>query len=129
MNIIHLLLVGTGGCIGSMVRYLAVIAVDKKLNSIFPYGTLAVNIIGSFALGLLLAWMTKKTGVSAMQWKLFLGTGFCGGFTTFSAFAVENFNLIEQKFPATAAFYIFASVAAGIFAVWGGFALARSFGG
>ena len=126
MNIVHLLLVGAGGCIGSMARYLTVVAVDKKLNSIFPYGTLAVNIIGSFVLGLSLAWLTKKTGTSALHWKLFLGTGVCGGFTTFSAFAVENFTLLEQKLHATASFYIVASVAAGLLAVWAGFALART---
>lgn len=126
MNIVHLLLVGAGGCIGSMTRYLTVAAVDKKLNSIFPYGTLTVNVIGSFALGLLLAWMTKKTGASTLQWKLFLGTGFCGGFTTFSAFAVENLTLAEQKLHGTAALYVFASIAAGILAVWAGFALART---
>lgn len=126
MNIAHLLLVGAGGCIGSMARYLTVAVVDKRLNTVFPYGTLAVNIIGSFVLGCLLAWLTKKTGVSAVSWKLFLGTGVCGGFTTFSAFAAENFSLLEQRLHGTMALYLFASVAAGLVAVWAGFALART---
>ena len=128
MSIMNLVLVGAGGCIGSIARYVTAVSVDKRLNSIFPYGTLLVNILGSFVLGLLLAWLMKRTGTQAVQWKLFIGTGFCGGFTTFSAFAVENFTLLEQKLHATAALYIFLSVAAGLFAVWAGFALARLFG-
>lgn len=126
MNILHLLLVGAGGCIGSMARYLTVVTVDRKLNAVFPYGTFAVNFIGSLILGFLVAWMAKKTGASAVNWKLFLGTGFCGGFTTFSAFAVENFNLFNNRLHGTAALYILLSVAAGLFAVWAGVALARA---
>jgi len=123
---LHLLLVGAGGCIGSMARYLTVVTVDRRLNALFPYGTFLVNFIGSLLLGFLVAWMAKKTGASALQWKLFLGTGFCGGFTTFSAFAVENFNLFTHKHPGTAALYIFLSIVAGLFAVWAGFVLARA---
>lgn len=111
---------------GSVARYLAVISLDRKINAVFPFGTIAVNFLGSFLLGLILALLMKKTGVHLHQWKLFLGTGFCGGFTTFSAFAAENINLFEQKLPGTAIAYISASVIGGLFAVWAGFMLGRN---
>ena len=126
MNITHLLLVGAGGFFGSIARYLTVISFDKRLNSIFPFGTLTVNIAGSLILGFLLAWAARKTGQHADQWRLFLGTGFCGGFTTFSAFAVENVNLFQEKFPTSAIVYIMVSVVGGLLAVWTGFAISRA---
>lgn len=126
MNLYNALLVGAGGFMGSIVRYLGVISIDKRLNSIFPYGTLAVNLLGSLLLGFILAFAMKKTGIANDQWRLFLGTGFCGGFTTFSAFAFENLNLLEQKYPGSALVYILISVAGGILAVWGGVLLGRT---
>lgn len=126
MNITYLLLVGAGGFFGSIARYLTVISVDRKLNSVFPFGTLTVNVLGSLILGVLLALLAKKTGNHSEQWRLFLGTGFCGGFTTFSAFAVENFNLLQEKFPGSAFLYIILSVTGGLLAVWSGFAISRA---
>ena len=126
LNLTHLLLAGAGGCIGSMARFLAVVSIDRKLSSVFPYGTLVVNVGGSFVLGFILAWLTKRAGAHPEHWKIFLGTGFCGGFTTFSAFAAENVHLFQQKLPATALLYIAGSVIAGIFSVWMGFAAARA---
>jgi CrcB protein len=126
MNLYKILLVGAGGFIGSIARYLTVITIDKRLNSVFPYGTMTVNLLGAFLLGFLLAMVTKKTGMHAHEWKLFLGTGFCGGFTTFSAFAVENVNLWEQKLPGTAILYMTISMAGGILAVWVGIILGRN---
>lgn len=125
MNITYLLLVGAGGFFGSIARYFTVISVDKRLNSVFPFGTLTVNILGSFVLGVLLALLARKAGNYTEQWRLFLGTGFCGGFTTFSAFAVENFNLLQAKFPGSAFLYIIVSVGGGLLAVWSGFAISR----
>jgi len=126
MNVVNVLLVGAGGCVGSVVRYLTVISIDKRLGSVFPFGTIAVNLVGSFILGFLIALLMKKDGTNAEQWKLFLGTGFCGGFTTFSAFALENFNLLQQKSPGIALLYIFFSLAGGILAVWAGLTLGRN---
>ena len=126
MNIVNVLLVGAGGCLGSIARYVTVYSIDRKLNSIFPYGTITVNFAGSFILGFVLALLMKKTGTHPQEWKLFLATGFCGGFTTFSAFAAENINLFGQRFPATALLYISASVIGGLVAVWAGFAMAKN---
>lgn len=125
MTLFNLLLVGAGGFVGSIARYLTVISVDRKINGVFPAGTFTVNVVGSFLIGLLLAWITHKTESNALQWRLFLGTGFCGGFTTFSAFAAENFHLIEKNFHGTAFLYISVSVIAGLIAVWAGFSFAR----
>jgi len=126
MSIVNILLVGAGGCLGSMVRYLTVVSIDKKLNSVFPFGTFTVNLLGSFILGVVMAMILKKTGTHHEEWRLFIGTGFCGGFTTFSAFAAENMNLFEQKFPGTALLYIAFSLIGGLLAVWTGFALTRN---
>jgi len=127
MTLVNVLLVGAGGFLGSITRYLTVLWVDRRLNSVMPLGTLTVNIAGSFVLGFLLAVLMRKTGTHMQEWKLFIGTGFCGGFTTFSAFAAENLSLFEHKFPGTAFLYILSSVVAGLLAVWLGFALAKSF--
>lgn len=126
MNIYKILLVGAGGFIGSIARYLTAIAIAKRLNSVFPYGTLTVNFLGSFLLGLILAVVMKKTGTQMDEWKLFLGTGFCGGFTTFSAFTFENLSLFEQKLVGTAVLYMTISLVGGIMAVGAGVILGRN---
>jgi CrcB protein len=126
MNAYHILLVGTGGFFGSIARYITTISIDKRLNSFFPYGTLTVNLLGSFFLGLILSVVIKKTGTTGEQWKLLLGTGFCGGFTTFSAFAFENVSLLDARFPGTAVLYTALSLAFGVVAVWAGMLLGRN---
>ena len=126
MNVMNILLVGAGGFLGSIARYVTVLSVDRKVNAVFPYGTLAVNLLGSFILGLVMAVLLKKTGAHLQEWRLFLGTGFCGGFTTFSAFAAENMNLLGQKFHGTALLYMLVSLMGGLLAVWAGFYLVRN---
>jgi CrcB protein len=127
MNAYHILLVGAGGFLGSIARYITTISIDKKLNSFFPYGTLTVNLLGSFFLGVILAVVLKKSGTTAEQWKLLIGTGFCGGFTTFSAFAFENVSLFEARLAGTALIYTALSLAFGVVAVWAGMLLGRNF--
>jgi len=124
MSVYKLLIVGFGGFIGSVARYLAVKLVDGKLNPLFPYGTLTVNIVGSFLLGLIYMLALRKAGLSE-NGRLFLGVGFCGGFTTFSAFALENFNLIEQKFFGTSLLYVSISVVVSILALAAGVWISR----
>jgi len=91
-------------------------SVDERLNAVFPYGTLTVNVLGSFLLGVIYILTLRKAGVTE-NWRLFLGAGFCGGFTTFSAFAWENFNLIQQKLIVTSLIYSSVSLVAGLFAL------------
>jgi CrcB protein len=116
MSLNTVLLVGAGGFIGSIARYVTVQSVDRRLNSLFPYGTLTVNILGSLILGMVISFLAKRTGISS-EWKFFLATGFCGGFTTFSAFAYENYSLLEQRLTGTAIIYILASLVFGILAM------------
>jgi CrcB protein len=122
MNIYKLLIVGLGGFIGSIARYIAVKFVDEKLNAalpVFPYGTLTVNVVGSFLLGVIYMLVLRKAGLMG-NWSLFLTTGFCGGFTTFSAFALENVNLLQEKFMGTSVLYISISIIVGFLALAAG---------
>lgn len=119
MNAYKILIIGLGGFLGSVMRYITVRWVDGKLNTLFPYGTLTVNIIGSFLLGVIYMTALRKAGLSE-NGRLFLGVGFCGGFTTFSAFALENFNLMQEKLMGATLLYISLSVVAGILALAAG---------
>jgi len=88
----HILLVGLGGMTGSILRYLSNILIKQ---SQFPIATFSVNIIGSLIIGLVMGWAIKQP--ESGNWQLFLATGICGGFTTFSAFAWENLQLLNQQ--------------------------------
>lgn len=111
-------LVGLGGGIGSMLRYAATFLPFKN----FPYSTLLVNIIGSFSIGFIIAVLLKNEPLNN-NYKLFFATGLCGGFTTFSAFALENLQLLQQGKSFMAILYILLSVIVGIAAAWCGFKL------
>jgi|SRR5688572_2044826 fluoride exporter len=124
MNLDKLLLVGLGGFLGSVARYVTAKVVDEKLNAVFPYGTLTVNILGSFLMGIVYILALRNTNLSE-NGRLFLGVGFCGGFTTFSAFALENFRLIQEKLVGTSVLYMSVSVVAGILALAAGIWTAR----
>lgn len=113
----NLLLVGLGGGIGSMARYAASFLIRSKS---FPFATLCVNVIGSFIIGLVFAMSIKEAGLSN-NWKLFLATGICGGFTTFSAFSLENMGLMQSGKIGIAVTYIFLSIVLGIVATFLGY--------
>jgi CrcB protein len=124
MNFYTLVLVGSGGFLGSVARYIAVKSLDEKVNSFIPYGTLAVNIIGSFILGVVYAFLARKAGATD-HLKLLLGTGFCGGFTTYSAFAFENVNLLQQKLLSLSVLYMLLTLTLGFLAVFAGVSLGK----
>ena len=88
----NILLVGLGGGIGSMLRYLSQRMADKLYTIHFPWGTFSVNIIGCFLIGIFWG-ISFKSFETNENWKLFLMTGLCGGFTTFSAFTLEGIGL------------------------------------
>jgi fluoride exporter len=115
----NLLLVGLGGSIGSMARYAASLMIKSKS---FPFATLSVNIIGSFIIGLVFAISIKENSISD-NWKLFLTTGICGGFTTFSALSLENVELLQNGKIGMAVTYILLSVVLGILAAFLGYGL------
>ena len=117
------LIVGIGGALGTILRF----TTAKLLSSYqlhFPIATFAVNIIGCFLIGLFLGIAEKNEWMQGNM-LLFLATGFCGGFTTFSSFAVENVLLAEKQFFSTALCYSIASLALGILACKGGFLLTK----
>ena len=108
----NILLVAIGGAIGSVCRYLL-----SGINvASWPWGTFAVNILGSLFIGLLVGLVSK--GIVSPEIKLLLVTGFCGGFTTFSTFANESFSMMKAGDALQMALYLGASVVIGILAVW-----------
>ncbi len=122
----HLLLVAIGGAIGSALRHLVGMAALRIAGPAFPWGTLAVNVSGSFAMGLLIELIARRFGAST-EMRLFLATGVLGGYTTFSAFSLDAVALWERGVPASAVLYVGASVAVSIGALVAGLWLARSF--
>ncbi|HEY9049601.1 MAG TPA: fluoride efflux transporter CrcB [Ohtaekwangia sp.] len=124
MDFYKFFLVGSGGLLGSIARYATVRSVSEKIQAAFPYGTLTVNIVGSFILGLVYGLALRKTDMNE-DVKLFLGVGFCGGYTTFSSLAWESVSLFNQKMAGTSLLYIGASLATGILALVIGIWLSR----
>jgi CrcB protein len=90
-----LLLVGTGGFLGSISRFLASRFIQENLPVAFPFGTFSVNITGCFLIGLIYGF-SERSSLLTSEWKMFLAVGFCGGFTTFSTFANENLALLRD---------------------------------
>ncbi len=113
----NIILVGLGGAIGAILRYIA--GTILKPSS-FPINTFIVNVIGCFFIGIIFA-LAEKTDYISPNLKLFLATGICGGFTTFSSFSVENMALLKQGNYTTAALYIFSSLVFCIIGVFAGF--------
>ncbi len=114
----NILLVGLGGFIGSILRYLASGYVQQSTKSIdFPYGTLAVNVIGCFVIGFL-AQLAEERGVFTSESRSFVFVGILGGFTTFSSFGNETLNLARDSQMMNALANVGANVILGLFAVW-----------
>ena len=116
----NLLLVGFGGMIGSALRYLAVHFIKHES---FPYATFTVNIIGSLLIGVFMGIAAREEGFG--NWRLFLATGICGGFTTFSAFAWENMQLLNQQRYGSFVIYTGATLILGLGAVTLGYWLTK----
>lgn len=114
----NILLVGFGGFIGSVLRYLASGYVQQASKSVdFPYGTLAVNVMGCFAIGFL-AQLAESRGVLASESRLFVFVGILGGFTTFSSFGNETLNLARDSQMMNALANVGMNVVIGLLAVW-----------
>lgn len=113
---INCAVVGIGGAIGSILRYL-ISLIPIKESFLFPIKTFAVNIIGCFLIGCVVAFVSKNSTLNP-KLVLFLKTGLCGGFTTFSTFALETEDLIKSGYTGIAAIYVFLSFVVGFFAVF-----------
>ena len=119
-----LLLAMIGGAIGSGARFLTGRAMLSLLGPALPWGTLAVNLVGGFLMGIL-AGLLARTGGSE-QWRVLIGVGVLGGFTTFSAFSLEVVTMVERGAAATALGYALVSVAGAVLALFAGLAIARA---
>jgi fluoride exporter len=113
-----------GGALGSLARYGVGLGVAQLFGSTFPLATMLINISGSFVLGVLLS--LDGPMVISSGTRLFLATGFCGGYTTFSTFSVETLNLMEKGSYGLALVYLLGNLVGGLVAAWAGFVLARA---
>ncbi|MGI9352352.1 MAG: fluoride efflux transporter CrcB [Rhizobiaceae bacterium] len=121
----NIILVAIGGAIGAILRHLSGIAALRLVGPGFPWGTLFVNVFGSLIMGIFIAWLVKRTGVSN-DLRLFVATGILGGFTTFSAFSLDVANLFERGEITSAAGYALASVLLSVTAVFAGLWFGRA---
>jgi CrcB protein len=117
----NLLLVGLGGAVGAVLRWLISLAIPTQS---FPWATLIINITGSFCIGIIFGLVIQQQ--LSDQGRLFLATGLCGGFTTFSAFSLETVGLLQSGKTTAALAYVLASVVIGIAMSWLGIKLIQS---
>src|SRR3954463_12138993 len=106
----NVIFVAIGGMLGSVLRYALSTLVVELLPFTFPFGTLAINLIGCFVMGAAVGYAERNVWFHD-AWRVFITAGFCGGFTTFSAFAFENVDLVLSKSYGTFALYSFATFA------------------
>ena len=118
-----ILVIGIGSCIGGICRYLLSQFIQNKFLSTFPFGTMSVNIIGCLLIGIIFG--LSERGNFTAEWRLFLVTGFLGGFTTFSSFSNETVGMLRdgQLWPAFT--YIAGSVVIGLLATFVGISLIK----
>ncbi|MER8825658.1 fluoride efflux transporter CrcB [Mesorhizobium sp. M0938] len=122
---VNLLLVAAGGAIGAGLRHIVNFVALRLVGPSFPWGTMAINIVGSFAMGLFIATLARRYGGSS-ELRLFVATGILGGFTTFSAFSLDFATLWERGATLPAFGYALASLIGAIIALFLGLWLARS---
>lgn len=118
-----ILTIGVGSFLGGTLRYMLSQWVQLKTNTVFPYGTLSVNIVGCLVIGVVIG-LAEKFQLSN-EWKLFLTTGILGGFTTFSAFSIDTITLFKSGQMMMAFAYILASVALGLIATYAAYTLTK----
>jgi CrcB protein len=122
--VLDCLAISPGAIVGANARYWMSRSAVRLLGPVFPYRTLAINVLGSFALGFFLVW-TSNRGMVDPRWRLLIAVGFCGGFTTFSSYAFESMALMEQGQWLLVATNIASNSLLSLTAVLAGRALAR----
>jgi CrcB protein len=119
-----LLYIGIGGGLGSILRYMVQVFIGRHVPLIFPLGTFLVNCSGCFLIGIFYSLAAKYTTISP-EWRLFLITGICGGFTTFSTYSYDGLMLLRQGSNFAFMIYILGSVVLGLLATFAGAAIFR----
>ncbi len=118
-------MVGVGGALGSILRFWLGSYIGERMGTRFPYGTLVINVTGSFLIGLVYAILTERTQWSP-NWRYLIPIGFIGGYTTFSSFEFETFRSIQDGQLGLGLLYVAVSVVVGFIAVWGGMVAGRA---
>lgn len=113
-----------GGSLGAIARFIVSTTINEKIAGNFPYGTLTVNVLGSFIMGFLAMWLVENFGLNPLA-RLAIFVGFLGAFTTFSTFSMETLNLIEEGLISRALLNMLVNVFLSVFAVWLGILLGR----
>ncbi len=121
-----ILIVGTGGFLGTVSRFLASRYIQNHILSGFPYGTFLINVLGCFLIGVFFG-LSEKGDIMSSDWRMFLTVGFCGGFTTFSTFANENIALLRDGNFLFFALYTSLSLFLGLIATYFGNLLIKIF--
>lgn len=122
----QLLAIAGGGALGAVLRFLMATNVSRLFGREFPYGTLSVNVLGSFLMGIFFIVIVERGALSA-EWRNIIIIGFLGAFTTFSTFSIETLSLLESGELSRAALNIFLSVALCLCATWLGLIIGRQF--
>jgi fluoride exporter len=117
--------VAAGGAIGATLRWAIGVWVMSRTSSGFPWHTMFVNLSGAFLIGVLMAFSVEKGALSG-DWRLFLGTGILGGFTTFSTLSYESIALMQDGLWSQGILNMFASAALGLIAAWLGLVAGRA---
>lgn len=125
MSLKIIISVGLGGFAGTILRWLLGVWIARLVPAGFPYGTLSINLLGALLIGGLYGYF-EKYQILFSDWRTVLTVGFCGGFTTFSAFTIENLVLLREGQIQIAFLYIFSSLLLGLAMTYAGYLFARA---
>lgn len=123
---LEVILVAIGGAIGSTARYLVSTWAATRYGAEFPYGTLIVNVVGCFIIGVFMTLATERLSISP-YWRLLITVGFVGGLTTFSSFSYETIHLLQEADMLRAFYNVGLNILVGFSATWLGIGVARLF--
>ena len=121
---LKILLVGLGGFLGAVGRYVIQTFLSNRYPGSFPWGSFVINVLGCFFIGIIYG-LAERHKLMTYEMRLFLAIGFCGSFTTFSAFSAENLNMFQLGNYTTAGMYISLSILLGVAAVFAGLIITR----